>query len=165
MKLVTSVHLAHSLYQSLPDDNKASTTPPVNILWLLALITYDAVILDLALPDGDGLSLLRGMRARRSMLPVVVLTARDGPEDRVTGLDSGADDYLVKPVPHAGADRPGRAVLRRPDAALGAGARAWRSGRWTPRPGRSGGGRRRRSSFRRARRQCWNCCCAARAAW
>ena len=85
----------------------------------LALARYEAVILDLALPDGDGLSLLRRLRARGSALPVLVLTARDGPEDRVTGLDAGADDYLVKPFHIPELIARVRALLRRPDAALG----------------------------------------------
>jgi DNA-binding response OmpR family regulator len=85
----------------------------------IALTGYDVIILDLALPDGDGLSLLRRLRGRGSTLPVLVLTARDGLDDRVTGLDSGADDYLVKPfhVPELIARI--RALLRRPDAVLG----------------------------------------------
>ncbi len=85
----------------------------------LAVVRYDAMILDLALPDGDGLFLLRRLRARGSSLPVLLLTARDGPEDRVLGLDAGADDYLVKPfhVPELIARV--RALLRRPDAVLG----------------------------------------------
>ena len=58
---------------------------------------YDAVILDLGLPDGDGLVLLKDMRARGNALPVLVLTARDAVEHRVAGLDAGADDYLIKP--------------------------------------------------------------------
>ena len=58
---------------------------------------YDAVILDLGLPDGDGLGLLRDMRARGNAVPVLVLTARDAVEHRVAGLDTGADDYLIKP--------------------------------------------------------------------
>ena len=85
----------------------------------LALVRYDTVILDLALPDGDGLTLLRRLRARGSPLPVLVLTARDGPEDRVTGLDAGADDYLVKPFHIPELIARVRALLRRPDAALG----------------------------------------------
>src|SRR5579871_6470360 len=58
---------------------------------------YSALILDLGLPDGDGLSLLRGIRERKNSLPVLILTARDGVKDRVSGLKEGADDYLVKP--------------------------------------------------------------------
>ena len=63
----------------------------------LAAIRYAAVVLDLGLPDDDGLSWLRGVRARSDSTPVLVLTARDGVSDRVTGLRAGADDYLVKP--------------------------------------------------------------------
>jgi len=85
----------------------------------LALARYDAMILDLVLPDGDGLSLLRRLRARGSALPVLVLTARDGLQDRVIGLDTGADDYLVKPFHIPELIARVRALLRRPDAALG----------------------------------------------
>jgi DNA-binding response OmpR family regulator len=58
---------------------------------------YAALILDLGLPDGDGLELLREMRQQSNPIPVMVLTARGGLQDRVHGLRSGADDYLVKP--------------------------------------------------------------------
>jgi DNA-binding response OmpR family regulator len=58
---------------------------------------YAALILDLGLPDGDGLTLLRELRHRNNPIPVLVLTARGGLNDRVQGLRSGADDYLVKP--------------------------------------------------------------------
>lgn len=85
----------------------------------LAVASYDAMVLDRALPDGEGLTLLRRLRARGAALPVLVLTARDGPEDRVTGLDSGADDYLVKPFHMPELLARLRALLRRPDAALG----------------------------------------------
>lgn len=57
----------------------------------------DLVLLDLGLPDGDGLTLLKGLRCDHKTLPVLVLTARDALADRLAGLDSGADDYLVKP--------------------------------------------------------------------
>ena len=58
---------------------------------------YDAVVLDLMLPGKDGLDVCRELRGVGSLVPVLVLTARDGLRDRVAGLDSGADDYLVKP--------------------------------------------------------------------
>ena len=58
---------------------------------------YDAVVLDLGLPQLDGNEVLRGMRSRRDRTPVLVVTARDAVQDRVKGLDAGADDYLVKP--------------------------------------------------------------------
>lgn len=58
---------------------------------------YDLVLLDLGLPDGDGLALLRGLRARKVQTPVLIATARDAVEQRIAGLDAGADDYVVKP--------------------------------------------------------------------
>jgi len=63
----------------------------------LALESYDAVVLDLGLPDGSGLTLAREIRSRGDRVPILVLTARDGVSDRVAGLDAGADDYVVKP--------------------------------------------------------------------
>ena len=58
---------------------------------------YDLVLLDLGLPKRDGLDVLRALRGRRSTVPVLIATARDGVADRVAGLDAGADDYVVKP--------------------------------------------------------------------
>ena len=63
----------------------------------LETASHAAVVLDLGLPRLAGLDLLRRMRARGNKTPVLILTARDAIEDRITGLDSGADDYLVKP--------------------------------------------------------------------
>ena len=59
---------------------------------------YDAIVLDLGLPGSDGLTWLSRWRGRALTLPVLVLTARDGVENRIRGLDVGADDYLVKPI-------------------------------------------------------------------
>jgi DNA-binding response OmpR family regulator len=85
----------------------------------LPLAPYDAVILDLGLPDGDGLDLLTELRWGGSRVPVLVLTARDAIEARVTGLDAGADDYLVKPFATVELIARTKALLRRPGQALG----------------------------------------------
>ena len=85
----------------------------------LRVVQYDVLILDLGLPDGNGLGLLRGLRRAGSAVPVLILTARDAPEDRVAGLDTGADDYLVKPFHMPEVVSRVRALLRRPNAALG----------------------------------------------
>jgi DNA-binding response OmpR family regulator len=75
--------------------------------------TFDVIVLDLTLPGRDGLEILRALRQRRMDTPVLVLTARDSLEDRVTGLDSGADDYLVKPFAFAELLARIRALVRR----------------------------------------------------
>jgi DNA-binding response OmpR family regulator len=85
----------------------------------LAATPYDAVILDLGLPDGDGIDMLRELRSAGNRLPILILTARDAIEDRVSGLDSGADDYLVKPFAMAELIARAKALLRRPGGALG----------------------------------------------
>ena len=77
---------------------------------------YDAVILDLGLPDDDGMALLRTVRARTARLPTIIVTARDRLEDRVDGLNAGADDYLVKPFELVELEARLRAILRRPGA-------------------------------------------------
>lgn len=58
---------------------------------------FDVVLLDIGLPDGSGLDLVKSLRSRGKMVPILLLTARDAPNDKVVGLDSGADDYVVKP--------------------------------------------------------------------
>src|SRR6267378_2035746 len=85
----------------------------------LAVTSYDATIIDLGLPDGDGLNLLRELRTQGNQTPVLVLTARDTVEDRVNGLDRGADDYLVKPFAMTELIARTKALLRRPGGALG----------------------------------------------
>jgi DNA-binding response OmpR family regulator len=84
-----------------------------------AMTTYDAAILDLGLPDGDGLSLLQKLRSEGNQIPILVLTARDAVEDRVSGLDNGADDYLIKPFAMTELIARTKALLRRPGGALG----------------------------------------------
>lgn len=80
---------------------------------------YDAVVLDLMLSDGTGLKVLKEMRDRGNMTPVLILTALGSIEDRVRGLDCGADDYLIKPFAMQELIARLRALLRRPGAALG----------------------------------------------
>lgn len=74
---------------------------------------YDLAILDLGLPDGSGLELLENWRAKGSV-PIIIMTARGALGDRIAGLDSGADDYVVKPVEVPELIARCRAVLRRP---------------------------------------------------
>jgi two-component system OmpR family response regulator len=96
---------------------------------------YDAVVLDVKIPAPDGFAVCRQMRARNRWAPVLMLTARDSVDDRIRGLDAGADDYLIKPfafgellarlralVRRAPAERP--AVLRAGDVALDPAAHA-----------------------------------------
>jgi two-component system OmpR family response regulator len=66
-------------------------------IWMTASTPYDAVILDVLLPGIDGFETCRRLRSNAVWAPILMLTARDGIDDRVTGLDSGADDYLTKP--------------------------------------------------------------------
>jgi DNA-binding response OmpR family regulator len=90
---------------------------------VLATTFYAALILDLGLPDGDGLELLRELRQRDNPVPVLVLTARGGLHDRVQGLRSGADDYLVKPFALEELVARLEAQLRRPGQLLGSSLR------------------------------------------
>ena len=80
---------------------------------------YDAIVLDLMLPDDTGLNALKEMRHRGNVTPVLILTALGTVEDRVRGLDCGADDYLVKPFAMQELIARLRALLRRPGGALG----------------------------------------------
>jgi two-component system, OmpR family, copper resistance phosphate regulon response regulator CusR len=78
---------------------------------------FDAILLDLGLPGRDGLQILKAVRERGMKTPVLVLTARDAVQDRVAGLDSGADDYMVKPFAFAELLARVRALVRRGRAA------------------------------------------------
>jgi DNA-binding response OmpR family regulator len=86
---------------------------------LIRTFAYDMVLLDLRLPDGNGLDLLRRLRADRVEIPIIVLSAADALEDRVNGLHDGADDYIVKPFAIEELSARIGAVLRRPGRALG----------------------------------------------
>ncbi len=74
---------------------------------------YDLAIIDIALPDGDGVALIRALRREKRAVPVLVVTARDAVDDRVAGLDAGADDYLVKPFEMQELEARARALIRR----------------------------------------------------
>ena len=80
---------------------------------LLQVTEYSLVMLDLGLPDGDGLQFLARLRRMKQDMPVIILTARDTLSDRVSGLDSGADDYLVKPFALEELTARVRALIRR----------------------------------------------------
>lgn len=82
-------------------------------LGLATLEPYDVLVLDLMLPKLDGFGLCRRLRAAGSDVPILILTARDAVDDRVSGLDSGADDYLVKPFSLSELTARLRALLRR----------------------------------------------------
>jgi DNA-binding response OmpR family regulator len=85
----------------------------------LELINYDAAVLDLGLPDGDGLTVLAAARRIGKALPILILTARDAVEDKVAGLNAGADDYLTKPFAMSELIARINALLRRPGGVLG----------------------------------------------
>ena len=91
--------MAHLIRRGLQEDGHAveiASTGP-DAVWRASEFDYDAVVLDRMLPGFDGLEVCRRLRAAHRWAPVLMLTARDGIDDRVEGLDAGADDYLVKP--------------------------------------------------------------------
>jgi two-component system response regulator QseB len=97
----------------------------------LRSVPYDAIVLDLGLPGGDGIDCLARWRTRGDVVPVLILTAREALESRVAGLDAGADDYLVKPVALEELAARLRAVTRR---ARGKPETVWRHGALEYRP-------------------------------
>jgi two-component system OmpR family response regulator len=83
-------------------------------LWMVAATDYDVIVLDVMLPGDDGFDVCRSLREKGQWAPVLMLTARDAVEDRVAGLDAGADDYLTKPFSFAELLARLRALARRP---------------------------------------------------
>jgi two-component system response regulator MprA len=94
-------------YETMPVENGESALVEV------AARPPDAVVLDIGLPDVDGIEVCRRLRAAGERVPVLMLTARDAVEDRIDGLDAGADDYLVKPFDVGELQARLRALLRR----------------------------------------------------
>jgi two-component system, OmpR family, response regulator len=88
----------------------------VDALWSATEVDYDAIVLDAMIPSPDGFEVCRELRARKRWAPIIMLTARDGIEDRVRGLDAGADDYLTKPFALAELFARLRSVSRRDPA-------------------------------------------------
>jgi DNA-binding response OmpR family regulator len=107
--------LSNSLRLSLVDDGYAVDVAydGVEGQELAEMTPYDVIILDLMLPRRDGIEVCRELRQQRNKTPILMLTARDAIEDRVKGLDSGADDYLVKPFSIDELNARLRALLRR----------------------------------------------------
>ncbi len=107
--------VAHAVVSALARDGHAVDHAPdcAQAEDALAVQDYDVVILDINLPDGSGIDLLRDMRKRRNAAPVLMLTARLDVEDRVEALDIGADDYLMKPFDLRELEARVRALVRR----------------------------------------------------
>ena len=110
--------IARGLRQSAHSVQRASTGAEADRV--LAANEFDLVLLDLGLPELDGFEVLRRLRGRRARVPVLVLTVRDSVEDRVAGLDLGADDYLTKPFELVELEARVRALIRRANASASA---------------------------------------------
>ncbi len=100
-----------------PAGIRADVFHAMEAAWLaLREIDYAALVIDRGLPDGDGLALVKRLRAAGREVPCLMLTARDALHDRIDGLESGADDYLTKPFPMEELVARVRALIRRPAA-------------------------------------------------
>jgi two-component system, OmpR family, response regulator len=136
------IRMARLVKRALEEEGHAADTAGngTDGLWLATENAYGAIVLDVMLPDFDGFELCRRLRQEQVWVPVIMLTARDSVDDRVRGLDAGADDYLVKPFSLAELAARLRALARRDDrsrpALLAEGdlrldpaaKRAWRGG-------------------------------------
>src|SRR4051812_34369100 len=110
--------MASLIRRGLVNEGLAADVAPTggDALWMARAHGYDVVVLDVMLPDVDGFEVCRRLRGAGVWAPVLMLTARDSVDDRVAGLDSGADDYLVKPFAFAELLARLRALARRGDA-------------------------------------------------
>jgi len=107
--------LARLLARGLREEGHASDVAATGeeALWMAEAAPYDAIVLDVMLPGLDGFAVCRTLREREVWTPVLMLTARDAVEDRIEGLDTGADDYLLKPFAFAELLARLRALVRR----------------------------------------------------
>src|SRR5579862_8044399 len=107
--------MAQLLKRGLTEEGHAADVAPTgeDALWMARAREYDAIVLDVMLPGVDGFAVCRELRAAEVWTPVLFLTARDAVGDRVEGLDTGADDYLVKPFSFAELLARLRALARR----------------------------------------------------
>jgi two-component system, OmpR family, response regulator len=107
--------MASLLLRGLSEEGHAADVARTgdDALWMAGAVEYDAILLDVMLPGADGFDVCRRLRERGVWSPVLMLTARDGVEDRVAGLDAGADDYLAKPFSFAELLARLRALARR----------------------------------------------------
>src|ERR687895_2003597 len=110
------VKMAALLRRGLAEEGLSADVARVgdDALWMAGTTEYDAIVLDVMLPGMDGFELCRRLREAGRWSPVLMLTARDAVEDRVAGLDAGADDYLVKPFSFAELYARLRSLARRP---------------------------------------------------
>ena len=120
--------IGDAIQRALSDASYAADWVKNGLTGLAALDThpYDLVLLDLGLPGKDGLDVLDTIRARNNPVPLLIITARDSLDDRLRGLDGGADDYLLKPfdIPDVARTHPRRFAPQRRQRAVGAGQ--WR---------------------------------------
>jgi two-component system OmpR family response regulator len=109
------VKMAVLIHRGLRGDGMAADVAisGEDALWMAAATEYDAIVLDVMLPGMDGFEVCRRLRADSVWTPILMLTARDAVEDRVNGLDGGADDYLTKPFSFAELSARLRALVRR----------------------------------------------------
>ena len=110
------VKMAGLLRRGLLDEGLAADVARAgeDALWMAGAVEYDAIVLDVMLPGMDGFELCRRLREEGRWSPVLMLTARDAVEDRIAGLDAGADDYVVKPFSFAELHARLRSLARRP---------------------------------------------------